>query len=142
MANAGHVRVDAVTGLVLPTRPFAQILSTTTGIDGKAVGATNLYTVPTGKVLVSTKLILRLTTVGAAITGAPQLGAGVAAGETDIFTSMMVMGFTLVDTYAILFPAYGAVVPTAAQVVKLGIDTGFTSVGTVTLEVDLEGYLL
>ena len=124
MANAGHVRVDAVTGLVLPTRPFAQILSTTTGIDGKAVGATNLYTVPTGKVLVSTKLILRLTTVGAAITGAPQLGAGVAAGETDIF------------------PAYGAVVPTAAQVVKLGIDTGFTSVGTVTLEVDLEGYLL
>jgi len=117
-----------------------QPLSTTTGIDGKVVATTNLYTVPGGTTAVITKMVVRLTTA-TAIAGTIAFGAGVAAGEDDIFDSRSATGFD--DTTKVHVFSAEATMETAqaAEVVKLGIDTAFTGT-TATLAVDLFGYLI
>jgi len=116
------------------------LLSTTTGIDGKVVATTNLYTVPAGYTAIITKAVIRVTTMDTfATTGT--MGIGVAAGEADIFASTALTGLDTTGEVWV-FNASGLIVSVAAaSVIKLGIDTGYGST-TTTLAVDLFGYLI
>lgn len=116
------------------------LLSTTTGIDGKATGTTTLYTVPTGRTAIITHAVIRATTASSA-TVPPTLGIGIAAGEDDIFPSTAITGLT-VTTKTWEFGGGGLMaVGASTNVIKLGIDTGATAT-TLTLAVDLFGYLI
>jgi len=115
-------------------------LVTITGIDAKTTGTTTLYTVPTGKTAVITKAVVRCT-AATAITVAPTLGIGVAAGEADIFASVVLTGLTTTATVW-TFGASGLAVPVAAAgVIKVGIDTAATGTSQ-TIAIDLFGYLV
>ncbi len=117
------------------------ILSTTTGIDGTAVGTTNLYTVPGGKKAVILYAVFRLSALTGFLT-VGSAGVGVAAGEDDIFGLAPLSGLNAITKAFSISDASSAFhVAAAAEVVKLGIDVAFNAV-TATLVVDLIGYLL
>jgi hypothetical protein len=66
---------------------------------------------------------------------------GIAAGEDDIFASTYLIGLTA-TTKVYKFNLAGTYVAgAAAEVIKLGIDTGATAT-TMTIAIDLLGYLL
>ena len=76
-----------------------------------------------------------------AVTVEGTAGAGVAAGEDDIFASTQMSGldattvqFTFQNSFGISYVAQ------ASDVVKFGIDTAFTAT-TATLSIELWGYL-
>lgn len=116
------------------------VLSTTTGIDGKTIATTNLYTVPTGKTLIVTEAIVRVTTA-TAITVPPTLGIGIAAGESDIYAPVSLTGLNA-TTKIYRFSASGTYASgSAGQVIKAGIKVGATAT-TMTISIDLIGYLL
>jgi len=120
--------------------PAERRLATVTGINAKTVAATTLYTVPSGKTAVITRAVIRCT-AATAITVAPTVGIGVAAGEDDNFASTALTGLTT-DTAEWHFTRSGlAVKNAAAAVVKLGVDTGATGTSQ-TIAVDLIGYLI
>lgn len=109
-------------------------------VDAKTVGTTTLYTVPTGKTAVITGAVIRCT-AATAITVAPTLGIGVAAGEDDIFASTALTGLTA-TTKEYHFVLSGLTVKNAAaSVINLGIDVAATGTSQ-TLAVDLIGYLI
>lgn len=127
-------------GLPAWVTPGATLLSTTTSINAKATGTTNLYTVPSGRTAIITKAIVVPTAV-TSITQGPVLGIGVAAGEDDIFSSTQLTGLTA-TTKVYAFDAIGTYVAAAAtEVIKLGIDT-VASGTSMTLSVYLFGYLI
>ena len=115
-------------------------LARVTGIDGTAIATTTLYTVPTGKSVIVTRVVVRCTAATTPAAG-PTFGVGIAAGEDDIVASAAHAAFINTDTFVIVFPKDPAVVATAAQVIKLGIDTGSTN-AAMTLAVDIQGYLV
>ncbi len=116
------------------------ILSQTTAIDAKTTGTTTLYTVPTGIKAYITEIVFRCT-AASAFTVEPTLGVGVAAGEADIMPSTALTGFTALNKLY-RFSAEGTYVScAAADVIKLGIDTGATAT-TATIEVFLIGFLI
>lgn len=101
------------------TTPY--LVSTTT-VDLVTVGTTNLYTVPAGKKLVITSIVLRPTV--ATDVGTPaKVGVGVAAGEDDVWASTTLTGFTTsakVYKHETLGAFY---LPVEGDVVKMGVDT-------------------
>jgi len=113
------------------------LLSNTLGIDSKVVGATTLYTVPAGKQVLVTEVIVKVVT-SAAITTSAFAGVGIAAGEDDIIISQALINLIDVDkSYGL--DVYGlAAIGNAGDVIKLGVDTA--AVGTSqTLDVCLIG---
>lgn len=116
------------------------ILSITTGIDLKTIATTNLYTVPAGRRCVVTGIIIHVT-AATAFTGAPTLGVGIAAGEIDIMPFTALTGLTILDGLYRYSPEGYYVSGAAADVIKLGIDTGAIAT-TATGEVTLIGFLL
>ncbi len=127
-------------GLPAWVTPGATLLSTTTSINAKNTGTTNLYTVPSGRTAIITKAIV-IPTAASSITQGPTLGIGVAAGEDDIFSSTQLTGVTTTSkVYA--FDAIGTYVSAAAtEVIKVGIDT--VAAGTsMTISIYLFGYLI
>lgn len=115
-------------------------LSTTGGIDATSTGATNLYTVPTGKQAIITRAVFRLTAESSA-TGNVAAGVGIAAGEDDIVASATLTALDATGKVIASPPKAGAAIGAAAEVVKVGIDTAFSG-GSATMAVDLFGYLL
>ena len=112
------------------------LLSTTTGIDAKSTGTTNLFTA--SQTTIITKAIVRCTAASAITVGAAA-GIGVAAGEDDIFSSETMTGVHA-TTDAWYFVGGGKKVQVAASdIVKIGIDTAATGTSQ-TLAVDLWGY--
>lgn len=118
----------------------SSLLSTTTGVNGKTVGTTTLYTVPTGKTAVITRAIVRCTAATSITVGAVG-GIGIATGEDDIFASTSLTG--VIDTSkAWVFDSLGSTtLGVATNVIKLGIDSAATGTSQ-TLAVDLYGYLI
>ena len=117
-----------------------RLLSTTTGIDAKTTGTTNLFTVPTGRSCVVTRAVVRVT-VADTVTVVPAMGIGIAAGEDDIFTSTTLTGVTVTTDLFHFSATAKTKVGAATEVIKLGIDTGATAT-TMTIAVDLYGYLV
>jgi len=139
----GHAtKVDGVTMTHDPSGNLATLhqvgrLALVSGVDGKAVAVTSLYTVPAGKTAIIFDVVL-VPTTATAITAPPTAGVGIAAGEDDIFASQILTGLLAVGN-AWRFPSGGKFqIATAGQIVKLGIDTGATGT-TLTLDAHVIG---
>lgn len=129
------------TSFKIGSLPAISVLSTTTGIDAKVAATTNLYTVPSGRKAVVTGAVLALTTVDT-LTLVGTAGIGVAAGEADIFPAIALTGLSTTTTaMALSNNNLLFAVAQASDVVKLGIDVGYTAT-TATMRVDLLGYLI
>ncbi len=137
------LQYNSVTGLWEngPGIGLVRVLSATTGIDGKTVATTNLYTVPAGKKAVVTGAIIILTAKsgGSPPTVFPEVGIGVAAGEDDIFSQTKLIGLdALTEQYHFNASAIKKIAD-AAEIIKLGVDVGSVST-TYTMSVYLLGY--
>ena len=120
-----------------------QVLSKTTGIDATAVGTTNLYTVPAATSAIVTGIVFRLTTLTAFV-AAGNAGVGIAANEDDILgSSILDLGETTRFRYLVPTApgSSGSTIALATEVIKLGIDVGYTA-GSAVMSVDLIGYLI
>lgn len=117
-------------------------LATVTGIDAKAVAITTLYTVPTGKSLVVTGIVIRCTafTVGSKSIQAVASFGGNSATYDDYINSATytiaaaarAIRDTILDT---AYPIY-----VAASLFRISIETG-SDATTETWAVDVFGYL-
>jgi hypothetical protein len=116
------------------------VLSTVTAVNLKTIAVTNLYTVPTGKKCVVTALAIRVVTA-TSVTVAPQLGAGITAGEADIISLTTLTGLNAVGQIFVINTAGLFVTGAAASVIKLGVDVGATATA-LTADIDLIGYLV
>lgn len=115
-----------------------KILSTTTGIDGKAAATTALYTVPAATTAVITGIVIRTTAASVlTITGTGSIGRN--AGVTDIMPSTVWTGLTATGLYFPFSPIAISALAVAADVISLKITVGMTAT-TATLAVDLIGY--
>lgn len=118
-------------------------LATVTGIDAKTIATTTLYTVPAGKTLIPTQVIVRVTafTVGGKAVQAVASFGGNSATYDDFVNSVThtvaAAGVFLVNNAA----ATAQTVQAAADVFKLSIETG-SDATTETWAVDLFGYLV
>lgn len=103
-------------------------------------GATNLYTVPTGRSAVITGAVV-VPTTATAVTVVPTAGIGIAAGEEDIFSSDAMTGLDS-TTKRFRFDSAGtARIGAAAEVIKIGVDVAATATALVA-DVYLIGYLI
>lgn len=113
------------------------LLASVSGIDGKVVAETDLYTVPRGKRAIPLMLVVRPTLV-TAITVPPVAGGGVAAGADDVFFPEALTGMTALNK-AFIFNARGLIAEMPeGSTFRLGIDTGATGTA-LTLEAQLFG---
>ena len=143
MAYSGYVHLNT-SGYAETTELVGSVptlLSRTTGINLKTIGTTDLYTVPTGKTLVITQVVIRLSaadTIAVVATG----GIGTNGTQDDIIPAIALTGLT--GLTKIFMMANNNLISTVAAgdaVVKLGIDVGATAT-TATGIVDLFGYLI
>ena len=105
------------------------ILASIGGIDGTAVGVTNLFTVPAGRQCSVSRAIARYT-VANALTGFMRAGIGIAAGEDDIFVDRNMSGFiTLIDQY--IFSGVGTVIITGSIFLPVSNTLSLISCGIV-----------
>jgi CDP-diglyceride synthetase len=116
------------------------LLNTVSGIDATATATTNLYTVPGGQTVVVTKVVLRVTAIDT-LTVDPVGGVGIAAGEQDIFFPQTITGLTAIGDTWTFDAAAQAVDASAAEIIKLGLDTLATAT-TLTLAADIFGYFV
>lgn len=115
------------------------IISTTTGIDGKTVANTVLYTVPAAKTLIITGFVLRAT-AATAITVGPSAGIGNISGTSNIFAA----GTTAVTTTSTIYGLSltgASVLTVAAGTIYFNLTVAATGTSE-TLAVDIIGYLL
>lgn len=117
-----------------------QRLATVTGINGKTVANTTLYTVPVGKQAIITDVIVRVTASNTPL-AALTAGVGVNANADDIFAAVALTGLLNLNSLYRMGVVPLGIVAQAADVIKFGIDVGATAT-TLTLSVDLIGYLL
>lgn len=116
-----------------------QVLSTTTGINAKTAASTTLYTVPTGRTLVVTDCIVRVT-AASSITAGPSASITASTSGT-IFASSAMTGLTATPQL-FAYPTSGiSVTASAGETIAFVVGTGATGTSQ-TVAVDLIGYLL
>ena len=121
-------------------RGSSSVLSTTSNVDLKTVGTTNLYTVPAGKKAVITGLTIRPTSISGLISVAT-IGVGVAAGEADILAATVLTGLTSTSSVFNILAQNIYAIANSADIIKAGVDVG--SIGTAFIaSIDLLGYLV
>lgn len=117
-------------------------LATVTGIDAKTIATTSLYTVPTGKTFIPTKVVIRVTafTVGAkAVQAAFTLGGN---GAFDDFKASSNPTISALGQVAIMTAENAAFAQQdAGDVFSIDIATA-SDATTETWAVDVFGYLI
>ena len=122
----GELREKAITKLV-----------TVTSINMNAVAATSLFTVPEGKTLIITHVVIRNASIEL---DTADFGFGIAAGETDVIThNTLGTGLTAATLYRVLVAKDGAIKGIAADIFKIGVD--IAQGAAATMDVDVFGYL-
>jgi hypothetical protein len=97
---------------------------TTTGIDGKSIANTTLYTVPTGRQLIVERIIIIPTTTAAVVTP-PTVSIGkTGAGYIDVVAAGALTGLTATLTSATLAPIVGASVIDSGESLVLRVSSG------------------
>ena len=122
---------------------MAGLLATVTGIDLKATAATNLYTVPTGKTLIVTEVVIRVTAVDTFISGAT-IEVGKSAGYDEWLVATAMGALSAVNQYRMLsHSAAGLIYQSfaAGDVLALNVTVGAVST-TLTAAADVFGYLI
>lgn len=116
-------------------------LATVDSIDLKTIAATNLYTVPAGKTVIITEIVLRITAVNTFISGATiSVGKSASYNEWLVATAMGALSAT--NQFRLLsHSAAGLIYQSfaAAEVVALSVTVGATST-TLTASADVYGY--
>lgn len=118
-----------------------QKLSGVTGVDLKTTGPTTLYTVPAGKTLVITGLIVRVASVNTFATP-PTARVGKAAAYTEYMPATALAGLNTVGMYVDL-AIFGSQFHNkfnATDVVAVDITIG-AGATTLTADFDVIGYL-
>ena len=113
-------------------------LATVETIDMNAVAATNLFTVPEGKVLIVTHVVVR----GASVSmDTADFGFGIAATETDVIEhGVLAASLTAATLYEVLIAKAGAIVGVAAEIFKIGVDVAQGAAAT--MDVDVFGFII
>jgi len=119
---------------------YSSILSTTTGINGKTVANTAIYTVPSGKTAVIMAYVVRVSSASA-ITVGPAAGIGNIAG-TDNISASQAMNLLTSTTSTFQWTVNGmSVISSSGSTIYFNLDTA--AIGTSeTLTIDLWGYLI
>lgn len=117
-------------------------LATVTGIDAKTVAQTTLFTVPTGKSMIVTHVVIRVTafTVGSKTVQTVASFGGNSATYDDYIDSAT---YTVAAVDKVTIDSNWAAAPVyaAATVFKLAVETG-SNATTETWAVDVLGYLV
>lgn len=116
---------------------------TITGMDGLSTIVTpTIYTVPGGKSFIPMQAYVRLT----ALTGLATVGVIKLYNDTqtlDLFPNTTLTGVTAVGkAFPLILPVSVLPVCVAGDVIKVAMTTAYTVATTVTLSVDLIGYLV
>lgn len=115
-----------------------QLLSTTTGINAKTAASTTIYTVPAGKTLVVTRVVVRVTAATAITVGA---SASVTASTSGTIYASNAMTTLTATPQLFKFPDDGiSVTAGAGETIAFVVGTGATGTSQ-TVSVDLIGYL-
>ena len=113
-------------------------LATVPDVNMNAVAATPLFTVPEGKVLIVTHVVIGSASIAL---DTADFGFGIAAGETDIIQhGVLGSGLTAATLYRVLVAKDGAVVGAAADIFKIGVD--IVQGAAATMDIDVFGFLL
>lgn len=116
-----------------------ELIHRQSGVNAKAAGAVTAYTVPTGKRLVLTSVVVRATAADA-VTGAVSLSVGANASTYDDFLANTSMLLDAVGEYYLAVPSGVKSSYAAGTNVKYNVRT--PAVGTtLTVVVELYGYL-
>lgn len=119
-------------------------LARITAIDGKTETQTTLYTVPTGKVLIMPKVMLRMTSASN-VTGVATVTVGITAGFNTIIASTALTDFDTTGEVIVLNASAPFASIAAGGVVKIDIATAATTTGaedTYTFEAHAFGFLI
>lgn len=129
----------AINQAYLPTAA-PSILSTTTGINAKSTGTTALYTVPTGKTLVVTAVIIRCS-AASVITAGPAIDIGDnTIGAASVYANTVLTGLTTtVKDFGFSTVGMSSVIA-AGSIVNLNLNTASTGTSQ-TISATLIGYL-
>lgn len=119
------------------------LLSHVTGVDLATTGQTTLYTVPTGKTLIITEVILRVTAANAVII-VPSLRIGKASSYNEWLPITALTSLNATDKFLMLSSSAALLMHqsfAAGEVVKIDVTTGATAT-TLTAEVFTFGFLI
>jgi hypothetical protein len=124
-----------------------QLLSTVTGVDMKTTGLTTLYTVPTGKILIATDVIVR-STDSVSVSASESLSIGVSPNYNELINTSFSYGETGYyfsiqrgDPSSFGGGSGGMRIFTADEVLKINVTVGATATTNIA-SFDLFGYLL
>ena len=125
--TANLVESSFIGGLIRP-----QGLISTGSINGLSVANTNLFTVPAGKVVLVTSVILRLSTA-VALVGTMTAGVGVNVTADDIYGSQALTAFNATNEYYMFTSNGNKRMALGGENILLGIDTAFTGTSAVII---------
>jgi len=120
----------------------ASVISRTGAIDGTALGATTLFTVPAAKKTVVLRVVIRLTAIvgGTGMAKCPKVSIGTnGAVYDDIFSDTRLTGLDATTKIFVFHAEFTLHESDAAEVIKLIVNTA-SNATTYTIEVDLIGY--
>lgn len=118
-------------------------LVTVTGIDLTATAATNLFTVPTGKTLICTEIIIRITAVTTFISGAT-IAVGKTASYNEWLAATAMGALSATNQFRMLsHSAAGLIYQSfaAGEIIALNVTVGAVST-LLTGACDVYGYLI
>ena len=113
----------------------------TLGIDGKSVGNTTLYTVPAGRQLIVSRIVVIPTAVSAVIAPSTVSVGKTASAYADVIVAGALTGLTGLLTSTTLLPIIAASVLDAGESLVLRVSSGATAT-TYTLQAIVFGILL
>lgn len=146
LAGTDSSSVDFGTGGTVAYGTSVSVVATVTGIDGKTVAVTDLYTVPTAKTFFFIGCMIRMTT-GTAVTVSGIAGVRRSSDSGTLVNGVTMSGLDTTGECFWMIPSLGttnanalfAVV--AADKVQFNLFSAFTAT-TATLDFHLVGYLL
>ena len=138
IALTGDTTVTGTSTVTVPTR-YDYLLGSVP-VDWSAIATTALYTVPTGKSCIITKIVIRSATINLDQATDATSNIGFAAATDLVVSGDISKVLVATTTWANLTLATPGVIGTTGQVLNLHNTTGCTTAGS-TSQVDVFGYL-
>lgn len=134
--------IDSHYGDYLPN-DYSRLISRTTGVSALTVGTlAPLYTVPTGRSLLVTDVIIKTNTVTGTVTTAPSISIGSNATTYDNLMTTQVMTGAITTSRAFKAPMFGAMpVFQSGNIIQVQIDAAQVGATALTYDIELYGVL-
>ena len=118
-------------------------LTTTTTFNANALGVSNIYTVPAGRKLVITKVVLLTNTITGTVTTPPSISIGANANNDDYMPINALTNATTANKAFIYQPNLnGVTFYNAAEIIGLKVTTAQIGATALTYTINLFGYLI